>query len=152
MLSKWLMAAGRFLKRPGADRRLLVEAFCLLALARFEILVAPFRRVTPFRGQIMAESPCLAPESEALAERISWAVQAAAHYTPWESKCLAQAMAAMMMLKRCGVGSTLYVGLAKDAKAGLSGHAWLRCGEKILTGGPVHEQFTVIAHFAESRP
>lgn len=148
---KWRTLPGKFFKRTGADRRLFLEAFCLLALSRFAILTVPFRRIAPFLGQVMAESPDLAPGCEALAERISWAVQTAARYTPWESKCLAQAMAAKMMLKRCNVPSTLYLGLAKDADAGLSAHAWLRCGERILTGAPVHEQFTMIARFAESR-
>jgi hypothetical protein len=150
--SKLWMLPGKFFKRTGADRRLFLEAFCQLALARFAILVVPFRRIAPFLGQVSAESPRCIPGSEPLAQRISWAVQTAARYTPWESKCLAQAIAAKMMLKRCHVPSTLYLGMSRDAPAGLSAHAWLRCGERILTGGPVHNQFTVIAHFAEKCP
>jgi hypothetical protein len=145
------MLPGKFFNRTGADRRLFLEALGLLALTRFVILIVPFRRIAPFLGQVMAESPRHAPESEALARRISWAVLTAVRYTPWESKCLAQAITAKMMLKRRSIPSTLYLGLAIDAKDGLDAHAWVRCGNRILTGGPIHGQFTIIAHFAEIR-
>jgi len=63
-----------------------------------------------------------------------------------------QAMTGKVMLRRRGIPGTLYLGLAKDGDSALSAHAWLRCGERILSGGPTHDQFTVIAHFAESLP
>jgi hypothetical protein len=150
--SKSWTLPGRFFKRSAAERRLFIEAFCLLGLARFVILVVPFRRIAPFLGQVMTESSHDAHECDPLTERISWAVQTAARYTPWQSKCLAQAMTAKMMLKYRNISSTLYLGVAKNDDTGLSAHAWLRCGERILTGGSVREQFTVIAFFAESRP
>lgn len=143
---------GRFFRLSAPQRRFLAEAFCLLAFARFAILLIPFRGIAPFLGQVMAESASHDPENAGLADRISWAVQTAARHTPWQSKCLAQAMAAKMMLKRRKVCSTLYLGLAKEKGGAVSAHAWLRCGERILTGTPAHEQFTVVAHFAESCP
>lgn len=129
----------------------MVEAGCLLALARMMILVVPFRRIAPLLGQTMAESSHAAPRQRTLAKKISWAVQTTGRHTPWESKCLAQAMAAKMMLRRRRIPSTLYLGLAKDAQGALTAHAWLRCGELILTGGQNHEEFTTIACFAETQ-
>ena len=149
--SKGFDLSRKFLDRPGEDRRLLVEAFCWLGLARLAILTVPFRRIAPFLGRTMKELPHDESRHLALAAGISRAVETAARHTPWESKCLARAMAAKLMLRRRGARSTLYLGLAKDENGGLLAHAWLRYGEMILTGAPVHMQCTVIATFAEGR-
>jgi hypothetical protein len=151
MRLKSLIPPGRFFEYSRKDRLLLIEALCLLAFARLAILSVPFRRIAPLLGQTMAESPSKDPESDVRAERISWAVQTAARHTPWESKCLAQALAGKLMLKLRGIASTLYFGVAKEGEASLSAHAWLRCGERVLTGGPVSDRFTMIASFAEVR-
>lgn len=148
--SNGLALPGKFSRRSGADQRLLLEAFCLLAIARFAIFAVPFRRIAPWLGQMMVESPPYAPKREGLIEQVSNSIQTAARYTPWESKCLAQAMAAKMMLKWRNIPSTLYLGVAKDVKTGVKAHAWLRCGDRILTGSQNHKEFTVIACFAEN--
>ena len=56
------------------------------------------------------------------------------------------------MLRRRQIQSTLYLGLAKDASQSLQAHAWLRCGEDIITGKAGHERFSVISSFAEQKP
>jgi hypothetical protein len=140
----------KFLALSRADRSCLVEAGFWLGLARLAILVLPFRRVAPILGRHMAQSP---EEMEAapaeLLDRISWAVTTASRHLPWDCLCLAQAMAGKAMLKRRGVPSTLYLGLAKEPEAQLQAHAWLRCGVRILTGRRGMAGFTVIATFAE---
>jgi hypothetical protein len=142
------MLLNKFLQRSKLERRLIVEACCLLALARMIVLMVPFRRIAPLLGRTMAESPPGASQQLTMAQKISWAVQTAGRHTPWESKCLAQAMAAKMMLRRRQIPSTLYLGLAKDEQGELTAHAWLRCGDLILTGGQNYESFTTIATFA----
>jgi len=140
----------KFLARSPAERGCLLEAACWLGLARLAILVLPFRRLAPFLGKQMGQSPAEAGAAPgALLERISWAVAAASRHLPWECKCLAQALAGKAMLRRRGVSSTLYLGLAKDGADQLQAHAWLRCGERILTGQRSMAGFTVIATFAE---
>jgi hypothetical protein len=131
------------------EQRLFLEALFWLALSRMAILTVPFRRIAPFLGRTMAETPAHALPHATVPAYISWAVRTASRYTPWESKCLAQAMAAKMMLKRRRFPSTLYLGLLKEGEKGLSAHAWLRCGDRILTGAPVHRQFTVVAAFGD---
>lgn len=141
---------GRFFKRSGPDRHLFVEAFCCLAIARLVLIAVAFRYIAPFLGQLRAESPRHDALAATLATRISWAVQTAGRFTPWKSPCLVQAIAGKMMLKRRKIPSTLYLGVAKHANEGLSAHAWLRCGDRILTGGALKEQFTVVSTFGES--
>jgi hypothetical protein len=84
-----------------------------------------------------------------LLDRISWSVATASRQLPWDCSCLAQAVAAKAMLRWRGVPSTLYLGVAKDSHSSLKAHAWLRCGDRILTGWQGMGKFTVIATFAE---
>jgi hypothetical protein len=140
----------KFLGLTPAHRRLLLEAAVWLGVARLAILTLPFRRIAPYLGRHMAQSPHgLESQRQDLVERTSWAVQTASRHLPWECTCLAQAMAGKAMLKRRGVPSTLYLGLAKAGEAQLQAHAWLRCGERILTGWQGMGEFAVIATFAE---
>lgn len=116
----WLRSPAKFFRRSSAEQRLFIEALFWLGVSRLAILVAPFRRIAPFLGQTMVETPADATPASAVPTRISWAVRTAGRYTPWESKCLAQAMAGKMMLKRRGFPSTLYLGLLKEREKGLS--------------------------------
>ena len=135
-----------FLALPPADRRCLLEAAGWLGLARLALLLLPFRRVAPYLGRQMAQSPA-APVD--LLNRLAWAVATVSRHLPWDCFCLAQALAAKAMLQRRGVPSTLYLGLAKDGESQLQAHAWLPCGEGILIGRQGMAGFTVIASFAE---
>ena len=140
---------GKFFRRSPLEQRLFLEAFLWLALSRLAILLVPFRRIAPFLGQTMVETSIDPSVLSPLARHISWAVQTAGRYTPWESKCLAQGMAAKMMLKRREIPSTLYLGVLKEGHKGLSAHAWIRCGDRILTGARGHRRFTVVATFGD---
>jgi hypothetical protein len=51
------------------------------------------------------------------------------------------------MLRRRHATNTLYLGVYKDIES-FAAHAWLRSGDLIVTGGPEHERFTVIACYA----
>jgi len=58
----------------------------------------------------------------------------------------------MVMLSRRGISATLYLGVARDENdpGAMAAHAWLRCGEVILTGAGGVERFSAISSF--SRP
>jgi hypothetical protein len=137
------------LRLPWADRWLLLEALVWLGLARLAVTVLPFRRIAPHLGDHMAESP---EEEGAVVDdlpRVSWAVQAVSRRTPWESRCLVQAVAAQRMLRRRGIGSTLYLGVAKAGQTELEAHAWLRSGRVYLVGGQDRQRYKVVSSFAD---
>ena len=141
---------GRFLRLSSSDRRLFVEAAIWLGIARLCILMVPFRWITPFLGRHMAESPqTTAPEQKEITERISRVVQTASRHMPWECKCLTQAIACKSMLKRRGLRTTLYLGVAKGGEENLKAHAWLRTGDLIVTGARDMDRFIVVSTFAE---
>lgn len=140
----------KFLALSRADRRCLAEAVVWLGLARLALLLLPFRCIARRLGRLMNRTPEEAGAAPAaLLDRVSWAVTTASRHLPWDCLCLAQALAGKAMLKRRGVPSTLYLGLARGAEAQMQAHAWLRCGERVLTGRQGMAGFTVIATFAE---
>lgn len=124
-------------------------AACLLA-ARLALLVRPFRRVAPLMGQTSQESPeTLGASALDQARDIGWALTRLPQALGIEDICLVQALAGKFMLKRRGIPSTIYLGLAKEEDGGLKAHAWLRAGERILTGGQGRGRFTVVAVFGD---
>jgi hypothetical protein len=123
-----------------------------LGLARMAVLTRPFNRIAPTLGNHMDTVDVnLTATQRTLARQVGWAVRAAARRTPWESNCLAQAIAAKWMLQQRGIPSTLTLGVAKDREnpSNLDAHAWLDCGGEILTGRRGHQRFTVISTFAD---
>lgn len=138
-----------------ADRWLLVQVFVLLGIARLTLKVVPFRRLARHLGPLQVESVAEAPpEHLAQAWRMGQAIARVAPRTPWTSNCFPQALAAKFWLRRRGIPSTLYLGVAlnragSDASTspGMEAHAWLRCGSFIVTGGRGNERFTVTARF-----
>lgn len=153
--SGWLKslraAPVKWQRRSRTERLLLLEAVLLLGLARLLVLAIPFRWLAVSLGRHMRASATDAMPAELHQARlIGQAVRSAAANTPWQSVCLPQAVAGQWMLKRRRVAATIYLGVAKaDAKPGqLTAHAWLRCGDVIITGAAGHRQFTVVATFS----
>lgn len=97
---------------------------------------------------LMAESPEI---YNAAHERtifdIRWAIGTAASQLPWHCRCLVRATAAKWMLRRRRIPSTLYLGVAPSTTKTWDAHAWVRCGTLILTGGPQHLNYRVLAKF-----
>lgn len=132
------------------DRLLLLEASLWLGLARAAVLSFPFRWLV--RG--LRQQHGMTPETEDAAiqhrcQQIAWAIRVVSSRTPWDSNCLAQALAGKIMLRRRGIVSTLYLGVAKGERGTLDAHAWLRSGTFILTGGGNLSRYAVTATFAD---
>ena len=131
---------------------LLLEAATFLGVARFAVLVLPFRWVIRASGESEADLDGDAGWRPAESvERVGWGVGVVARFTPWDSNCLAQALAAKRMLERRRIRSTLYLGVRKDDRGQLQAHAWLRWGDQLITGGRGHEDYAVVASFAGGR-
>ncbi|OZU89263.1 stage V sporulation protein S [Virgibacillus indicus] len=128
---------------------LLFEVYVYLARGRV-LKGRPFSKIAPSLGDKMKESSTeLIPEQRRKLSEISQAIHIMSNYTFWESECLVKAIAAMKMLEKRNIESTLYLGTAKDASGKLIAHAWLRSGPFYITGAEVKEQFTVVSKFAK---
>ena len=121
------------------------EALACLAVARAAVILVPFRVLSRRLGVRMGETPATV-ETSSWSRDVAWGIGAAAKRVPWRAKCLEQAIAAKLMLRRRGVQSTLYLGVTRDPFAA---HAWLRVGDRNVTGGQDVSRYAVVASFAE---
>jgi Transglutaminase-like superfamily len=137
-----------------AQRWLLVEALLRLAVGRAATVAIPFRRTAKILGLDDGESMAVVGVDQAQeAARVGWALRVAATRTPWQSTCLAQALAATSMLRHRGIPATLFLGVAKDPSSppGMAAHAWVRCGDSIITGADERDRFTQVGAFSTHR-
>ena len=132
------------------DKVIILEALFLTGIARLVILSIPFGKYKKYIGTYKEETSFdISLEEYRVIKRVAWAVNIVSKYTPWESKCLVQALTAQRMLKKRKVCSTLYLGLNKYEKNNMKAHAWLRCGQVIVTGGYNKGEFKEVAKFAK---
>ena len=88
------------------------------------------------RHNLRHEGASLSPRQAALLERVAYAVPVMGSRVPWRSDCLIQALAARRWLARASVPSDVCIGVRKDEQ-GFLAHAWLKVGERIVTGGDI---------------
>lgn len=150
--------ASRFLSLSAAQRYLLIEATGWLWMLRIATLTLPYRRVasllrlTPSGAEDdppASPAGCVRGDADQRAAAARWAVQAAASRAPWLSTCLVQSLAGYAILRRRRVPSVVYLGVAKDAEGRLIAHSWLRCGDRIVTGGG-EGRYSVIACYRQA--
>jgi hypothetical protein len=127
------------------DYSLFLEAWICLSLAKLLIIFLPFKKIAALIGKPQIESPKEFYTDNKIRD-IELAVIRGIKYVFFSSKCYDQALATTFMLKRRKISSTIYFGLHKEAER-LSAHAWVRCGEKIVSGRLGHERFTPVAWF-----
>jgi len=129
---------------------LLFESYIYLAIGRYFKSIS-FSRVAPTLGELMEETDF---ETGDAARRktlssISQTINIMSRYTFWESQCLVKAIAAMKMLEKRNIDSTLYLGTARDESGKMIAHAWLRSGPYYITGSEGMDKFTVVGKFAK---
>ena len=130
---------------------MVIEAAGWLVLANLSLRILPFRRLATHLGDPTRESAATVDDGQrAIAVLVAQAVQAARHHLPFESACLARAIAAMAMLQRRRQDCTLYLGLSKTGEEELGAHAWLRTGDMIVTGGEQRDGHVVVGRFMKS--
>lgn len=109
---------------------LVAKAFVVVTLVRFALLLLPFRIVHRLVGA-RASSPRPASQTVPV-DQIVHAVTTAAP----RAACLAQALAASLLLRRYGHDATLRVGVAKDVDGRVHAHAWLESAGVTVLGEP----------------
>jgi hypothetical protein len=147
-----MRALRRFLSLSWPDRLLLLEAAVYLGAARVALLSIPFRLIAVHLGRQVSpdEAPRRPSSAPAAARKIAWAVEVMGHHTPWDSACLARAIAGKFMLRRRGLSSWLFLGTMKDPGGDLKAHAWLRYGNEVLLGAGTLESFTALTSFGDA--
>ena len=134
------MRISRFNALDGADKYLLMRAVGWLAVARVMMLAMSFKRLAA-RLSVSEDSTGRDTDPEVLS-KVSWAVAAAANNVPWRSDCFPQTIAASRILRKCGHGSTIHLGVERTSDDNIAGHAWLTCGRTVVVGGEDLERYT----------
>jgi len=140
-----------FLRQPRFTQLWFVPLWMLLGLSKAVIFTVSFRRLAPHLGAATGVAPwvpVLVPAQEARALQIGRAVRLAACYTPWNSNCFPQAVAARLLLGLYRIPYALYFGLMRDPETReFKAHAWIAAGRVRVTGNESFGQFTVVGCF-----
>jgi len=119
------------------NRTLTIKALAYSAVARVRVRFLSAQKLYPYMG-IQGEetsSERLDPEQRKNASQVADKIKRVAVRTPWESRCLVQAMVAQRLLLQYDLPSTLYLGVGRDDAQKMVAHAWLRCGHRYICGG-----------------
>jgi hypothetical protein len=143
-----------------------------LLAARVALRVIPFRRLTWFfehpprkpedtyaerrRIGAAARVPFTAgkddisgTERARFRKAVQWVTDEAAWFLPGETVCLPRAIAAQVLLRQRGIGTTLYYGAATLPERGLTAHAWLQDGSEIVVGQHDGQDYHTLARYPE---
>ena len=124
------------------------EAFFLSAYCRFLIHFVPLKKFATSMGEYGKESePSKLKNSQEL-QTISAAIIRISRRVPWRCLCYEQAFIGKLMLNRRKIPATIYFGVANSEGNELMAHAWLRCGDTIITGKAGMGKFTTVAWFS----
>jgi hypothetical protein len=137
----------KFWRLNYRDKFIFIEALFWLAFAGTAIAILPFRYVgwlASISGSRQRVSQHARPT---IVRRVGWAVSACARRVPWRAMCFEQGVAAQLMLRRRGIQSILYYGVAPDPQRGLSAHVWVRDGELDVVGGELASRYAVLTSF-----
>ncbi|MEL6477990.1 MAG: lasso peptide biosynthesis B2 protein [Pseudomonadota bacterium] len=127
------------------DRRIGLEAVLELCRARVLTLLPP-RIYTRALGQPSSGMPDTSPADLQQVRRFASTVERVAERMPFRAQCLQQVIATRRMLRRRGLGATIYLGVAREGD--LSAHAWIMVGDEVISGDTSVDGFAVIGTFA----
>lgn len=147
VLLKYSMLLSKFYILENREKVLIIKVFIIMGLSRFAMLWIPFKKLKRYMGEYNKESDWTIESSKyAKVKKIESAIRKVSMNTPWESKCLVQALTAQRLLSKENITSTLYLGVNKVGEEKLNAHAWIRCGGIYVTGGN-GENFAKVARF-----
>jgi len=125
----------RFFRLHPAERRLLLQSLAWLLPIRVGLSLLPFGMVLRLQRKARAANGHEARADPEAVDRITRAVVRASRLVPG-SRCLAQALAAQILLGRRGHAAELRIGVARAPTGKLLAHAWLEEGGRAIFERP----------------
>ena len=135
--------------RRQSPRRalLLLEAVVLLGISRIALRLMPFRHIARILDRSLLTRKRDLPNRERKRRNVSWAITRGSRLLPGNTVCFPQGIAAHVMCRRRGIGTTLYYGVAIRPDTGLRAHVWLQDGSNGVVGTRVAEKYVILAQF-----
>lgn len=143
---RWQLRLAKFRALSSAEKWTLLHATVWLALARLMLSAMPFRKLAARLSRV--QDPANDEPDPELLARVSFALRTAASTVPWRSDCFPQSIAGRMLLRHHGHSSTIHLGVDRSGYDELLGHAWLTCGDTVITGGDDLDRYTEIHRFS----
>lgn len=132
---------------------IVTEATVCLLFVKLALRVVPFRRLATYLGGHGQASPTEVDNATRdCARLVGRALRVARRRLPFQSRCLVMAIAALLMMKRRRLDSTLYFGVATGDGDELQAHAWVTVGDVMVTGGAGRHGHVVVGQFANRTP
>lgn len=126
---------------PKAFRAVAELARARLMLARFQAADITHRNLQAARiGRTPAEIS--ASDAREL-DWVAFVIPRIGARLPWRADCLVQAIAAQNWLQSKGISAAIAIGVEKPADGRFGAHAWLRHGDRIITGGDISRYQTI---------
>ena len=127
---------------------LFLRAFFLSAVVKFTLRYLPYRCRLRWMGLPNNETGTIGDDS--LQQQRTLVKQALGWckiYSPWNTECYTMAITGKILLRQIGIDSTLYIGFRKKEDQSMEGHAWLRSGNVMITGGEIAPLFSVHTYY-----
>lgn len=139
----------RFIRLAGVERSLFIQG-CIIGFKHSVITTLfPMRWYTNKLGFKGNESIYSINENDLLiVKRVERAMRRVQKYFPWKIKCFSAALTAKTLLKKNNIQSTIYIGVKRSSNDKMMAHAWLRCGNIVLTGKEEMKNFTPLVYFS----
>jgi hypothetical protein len=123
----------------SVERRWLIKVALLLGTIRLGLRLLGFRTLWRLLSHARPTLVGGVAHQSDSAERIAWAVTVAGPYVLDDKPCLAQALAAHLLLVRRGFPAQLRVGVARGERGQVEAHAWVESDHRVVVGGSVTE-------------
>ena len=139
-----------FLKLPWRDKSTAVKVVFLLVWSRLLIKSSSFRKLAEKMGSTdEIEMIPISPDELKRAQTIGRLIRSVSNYMPFRTLCFEQALTAAMFLKKGRITYRIHFGMKKhwSDMGQMKAHAWLICGDEIITGKKGHRQFEVLSTF-----
>lgn len=141
-----------FMGLPLRQKLWFLLLYPLSGLVRAMILAIPFARYARLLGERRGNDQFLLladEQAEQMGWRIGRIIEQVARFTPWESKCLVQAILARLMCRYYRLPYVLHLGVTRNQDKGnpLKAHAWVSVGRWVIVGRDGHKAFTVVSTY-----
>lgn len=139
-----------FLSLPAVKKTLIVQAVFLLPLCQLCVKYIHFKKLIKIFGLTpFGDVPKTSSTDQENAILIQWVINRTSTLPlPIRPRCLAQALTARILLQKKGATTVLSIGATiKDSSMAMAAHAWLYCGDIIVTGEEEMGEYTQIASY-----
>lgn len=140
----------RFFTISKTERILFIRTMASLFFTSLLIAIVPRGFFLKRIGILGVETPDEVSENDVCQTmQLIKTIRRCERVIPWRVTCFTKAISAKRMLKvYCGLPSTLYLGVGKVGDEIITAHAWLRCGNVIVTGKEEMARFTPVVFFS----